>query len=145
MEIFNGIIKGTDLPEAQEILKELDCDRDILLTTVYPEEKKIEVQFIQPINQVKTIGFVPDDIVEEIFEKYGENANVDISDYMVTYENGVYGLVADVEVDDMPDEDEKEDNKRLPLPLLIIVGALTGILTAVLIVVKLLKSLNDKK
>lgn len=144
MEIFNGIIDGTNMPEAQEIIKGLDSESDILLTSVDMDEKKIEIQNIQPINQVKTIGKVPDEIANEIFEKYGENANVDIADYMITYENGVYGIIADISVEELSDEDDEPRNKRLPLPLLIVVGALTAILTAVLVVIKLIKSLNKK-
>ncbi len=139
MEIFNGIIEGTNTPEAQEILKQLDAQKDILLTSVDTEEKKIEVQFIQPINQIKSLGFVSQNIADTVFEKYGNSSNVNIADYMVTFENGVYGLIVDLEVEELP-EDEEPKGKRLPLPLLIIVGALTGILTAVLVVIKVIKS-----
>lgn len=144
MEIFNGIIEGTNTPEAQEILKQLDPEKDILLTSVNADDKTIEVQFIQPINQIKSLGFVPQEICEAIFEKYGDGSNVDIADYMVTFENGVYGLVADIEVDELPNEDEEPKSKRLPLPLLIVVGVLTGILTAVLVVIKMIKSIRKK-
>ncbi len=144
MEIYNAIIEGVNTQEAQEILKQLDTEKDILITSVDQDEKKIEIQSIQPINQVKTLGQVPQEITDEIFEKYGENANVDVSDYMITFENGVYGLVADIEVEDLPEEKEEPKNKRLPLPLLIVVGTVTGILTVVLVIVKMIKSLRKK-
>lgn len=144
MEIFNGIIEGTNTHETQEILKQLDSEKDILLTSVDAEEKKIEVQFIQPINQIKSLGFVPQEIADAIFEKYGDGSNVDIADYIVTFENGVYGLVADIEVEELPEENEEPKSKRLPLPLLVVVGTLTGILTAVLVVLKMIKSFRKK-
>lgn len=144
MEIFNTIIDCTNMPDAQDILKELDSDKDLLLTNVDYVEKKIEIQFIQPINQIKTVGVVPSEISDEIFEKYNDSdVNIDVADYLVTYENGVYGIVADISVEESPEEEEPK-NKRLPLPLLIIVGTLTAILTAVLVVVKLFKSFNKK-
>ena len=62
---------------------------------------------------------------------------------MVTYDSGIYGLVADITVTEVNTE-EKPKSKRLPLPLLIVVGAATGILTAILIVIKLVSSLKKK-
>ena len=144
MEIFNGIIEGTNTPDAQEILKNMDSDRDILLTSVDYESNIIEVQFIEPINQVKTVGFVPEEICSAIFEKYGNNANVDIADFMITFENGVYGLVADIEVEEMSNDEEQPKEKRLPLPLLVVVGTLTAILTIILVIIKMIKSFRKK-
>ena len=144
MEVFNCVIDCMNSPEAQEILKDLDSERDILLTSVEPENNKIEVQFIQPINQLKTVGSVPSEITEEIFEKYGEEANVDISDYMVTFENGMYGLVADITVEEYV-EDEEPKHKRLPFPLLVVVGTLTALLTGILVIIKVFKAFGKKK
>ncbi|MGN1318609.1 MAG: hypothetical protein ACI4VF_06290 [Lachnospirales bacterium] len=144
MEIFNCNIDCSSIAESQEILKELDSDKDLLLTNIDQENKKIEIQYIKPINQLITIGYVPDEIANEIFEKYSEDATIDIEDYMTTYENGTYGLVVDITAEEEPKEEEKPKNKRLPLPILIVVGALTALLTAVLVFVKLLKSLNKK-
>lgn len=144
MEIFNAIIQNTDTPEIQAILANLNTEEDILLTNENPEaENCIEVQYIEPINNIKTIGRIPPEIIASIREKYGRNVAIEISDYMVTYDSGIYGLVADITVNEI-DTEEKPKSKRLPLPLLIIVGAATGVLTAVLIIIKLVSSLKKK-
>ncbi len=144
MEIFNAVIQNTDTPEIQAILAGLNTEEDILLTNEDPEnENCIEVQYIEPINNIKTIGCIPPEIISSIREKYGRDIAIEISDYMVTYENGIYGLVADITINEVNTE-EKPKSKRLPLPLLIVVGAATGILTAVLIIIKLISSLKKK-
>ena len=144
MEIFNAIIQNTDTPEIQAILSELDTEEDILLTNENPDKENcIEVQYIEPINNIRTIGQIPPEIIASIREKYGKDVAIEISDYMVTYDSGIYGLVADITVTEVNTE-EKPKSKRLPLPLLIVVGAATGILTAILIVIKLVSSLKKK-
>lgn len=139
MEIFTTVIENTNTPETQEILKTLDNTRDVLLTGENPENPDIfDVQYIKPINQIKTIGTIPTSLMAEIKDKCGENIIPEISDYEVTYDNGVYGLAVDLKINDsLPSEVAK--GKSLPLPLLIVVGALTGILTVVLIIIKLIK------
>ncbi len=144
MEIFNAVIQNTDTPEIQTILANLNTEEDILLTNENTEsENCIEVQYIEPINNIKTIGKIPPEIIASIREKYGKNVAIEISDYMVTYDSGIYGLVADITVNEINTE-EKPKSKRLPLPLLIIVGVATGILTAVLVIIKLITSLKKK-
>ncbi len=144
MEIFNAIIQNTDTPEIQAILANINPEEDVLLTNENTEtENCIEVQYIEPINNIKTIGRIPPEIISSVREKYGTNVSIEISDYIVTFESGVYGLVADIAVNEIG-QDDKPKSKRLPLPLLIIIGAATGILTVVLIVIKLVRSLNKK-
>ncbi len=144
MEIFNAIIQNTDTPEIQTILANLNTEEDILLTNENTEaENCIEVQYIEPINNIKTIGQIPSEIIASIREKYGKDVAIDISDYMVTYDSGVYGLVADITVNEI-DTEEKPKSKRLPLPILIIVGVATGLLTAMLIIIKLITSFKKK-
>lgn len=143
MEVFNCVIQGTNNPEVQEILKNIDCDTDILITSVNTETSTIEIQYIEPINQLKTLGFVPQEIATEIIEKYGDNSNVDIADFLITFENGLYGVVVDIEVDEIKEEEPKE--KRLPLPLLVVVGSLTALLTLVLVIIKIVKSFGKKE
>lgn len=144
MEIINAIIQNTDTPEIQAILANLNTDEDILLTNENTEaENCIEVQYIEPINNIKTIGCIPPEIIASIREKYGRDVAIEISDYVVTYENGVYGLVADITINEV-DTEEKPKSKRLPLPLLIIVGAATGLLTVILIIIKLISSFKKK-
>lgn len=142
MEIFSITIQCLNTPEVQEILKSIDSESDVLLTSVDTEDQKIEIQNIQPINQLKTIGFVPDEAAKEIFDKYGDSATIDVDDYAITFENGMYGIVADISVEEKNIEEPK--HKRLPLPILIVVGVLTGLLTVVLVIIKLLKKLKKK-
>ncbi len=144
MEIFNAIIQNTDTPEIQAVLSELNPEEDILFTNENPDEENcIEVQYIEPINNIRTIGQIPPEIIASIREKYGKDVAIEISDYMVTYDSGIYGLVADITVTEVNTE-ERPKSKRLPLPLLIVVGVATGILTAILIVIKLVSSLKKK-
>jgi hypothetical protein len=141
MEIFTTTIQNTDTPEIQSIIRKLDNDEDILMTAgSLNDEAPIEVQYIKPINQIINVGTLSSEFVKNIKEKYGSNVALDITDFTVTLENGTYGIDADIEVDQLPEaEEEPVDNgKKLPLPLLIIVGLLTGILTIVLIIVKLI-------
>lgn len=144
MEIFNTIIQNTDTPEIQAMLANLNPEEDVLLTNENTEaENCIEVQYIEPINNIKTIGIIPPEIISSIREKYGKDVSIEISDYIITFDSGVYGLTADIVVNEI-DQNDKPKSKRLPLPLLIIVGVATGILTAVLIIIKLITSLKKK-
>lgn len=138
MEIINAIIENTDSPEIQAILANLNPEEDVLFTNE-KEDGTTEVEYIEPINNIKTIGTIPADIITSIKEKYGDDISVDIYDYVVTYDQGVYGLAIDISVEQV-EEEKPVKEKKLPLPLLIIVGVMTAILTIVLIVVKLIFS-----
>ena len=54
-----------------------------------------------------------------------------------SYDNGVYGLEVDLVVDNRHAEVPK--SKNLPWPILILVGVLTGLLTIILVIIKLFK------
>lgn len=142
MEIFNITIQNTDTPEIQGIIHKLDNDEDILMTAgSLNDDNPIEVQYIKPINQIVNIGILPQEFIDEVKSKYGTNVSMDITDFTITLENGIYGINANIEVEKLPEYDEAaeaEEDNSLPLPLLLIVGLLTGILTIVLIVVKLI-------
>lgn len=137
MEIINAVIENTDSPEIQAILAKLNPEEDILFTNENTEKNTLDVEYIEPINNVKIIGNIPADIIASVREKYGEDVSVDIYDYVVTYDQGMYGLVADLEVDKVELEKPVKE-KKLPLPLLIIIGTATGILTIILVILKLI-------
>ncbi len=137
MEIINAVIENTDSPEIQAILAKLNPEEDILFTNENTEKNTLDVEYIEPINNVKIIGNIPADIIASVREKYGEDVSVDIYDYVVTYDQGMYGLVADLEVDQVELEKPVKE-KKLPLPLLIVIGTATGILTIVLVILKLI-------
>lgn len=141
MEIFTTTIQNTDTPEIQSIIRKLDNDEDILMTAgSLADDTPIDVQYIKPINQIITVGTLSPEFVENIKQKHGTNVSLDITNFTVTLENGTYGIDADIEVDKLPEvEEEPVDNgKKLPLPILIVVGILTGLLTIVLVVLKLI-------
>ena len=134
MEIFKTVIENTNTPQIQELLKSLDNTKDVLLTSENAENPEIvDVQFIKPINQIETLGNIPSSLISEIKDKCGDDVTFEISDYEVTYDNGVYGL----EVDNRHAEVPK--SKNLPWPILILVGVLTGLLTIILVIIKLFK------
>lgn len=137
MEIINAVIENTDSPEIQAILAKLNPEEDILFTNENTEKNTLDVEYIEPINNVKIIGNIPADIIASVREKYGEDVSVDIYDYVVTYDQGMYGLVADLEVDKVELEKPVKE-KKLPFPLLIVIGTATGILTIVLVILKLI-------
>lgn len=137
MEIINAVIENTNSPEIQAILAKLNSEEDILFTNENIEKNTLEVEYIEPINNIKVLGNIPADIIASVKEKYGEDVSIDIYDYVVTYDQGMYGLVADLEVDRVEFEKPVKD-KKLPLPLLIIIGVATGILTIVLVILKLI-------
>jgi hypothetical protein len=141
MDIYNTIIENTDKPEIQEILKKLDPDKDVLLTAQNTEDSSvIDIQYIKPINRVVTVGEMPAELMDEIRQKHSGNFTIEVTDYAVTFENGLYGLTADVQVNELALDTPKAH--RLPLPLLILVGIATGLLTLVLIIIKLVKRAN---
>lgn len=138
MEIFKTVIENTNTPQIQELLKSLDNTKDVLLTSENAENPEIvDVQFIKPINQIETLGNIPSSLISEIKDKCGDDVTFEISDYEVTYDNGVYGLEVDIVVDTRHAEVPK--SKNLPLPILILVGVLTGLLTIILVIIKLFK------
>ncbi len=137
MEIINAVIENTNSPEVQNLLAKLNSSDEVLYTSESEDGQTLNVEYIEPINNVKILGNIPENIVSSVKEKYGENASIDIYDYVITYDNGVYGLVVDIEVDTVEDE-KPVKQKRLPLPLLIIVGSITAILTVILVVLKLI-------
>lgn len=143
MEIINAIIENTNSPEIQAILAKLNPEEDILFTNESEDGSSIEVEYIEPINNIKVIGSIPEDIIATIKEKYGDDASVDIYDYIVTYDQGVYGLAVDIEIDKIDDKKPVKERK-LPLPLLIVVGIATALLTVILIILKLIFSHKHK-
>ncbi len=142
MEIINAVIENTNTPEIQAMLAKLNPEEDILFTNMN-DDGKIEVEYIEPINNIKVIGTISDDIVASINEKYGDDASIDIYDYAVTYDQGVYGLVVDIEIDTV-EEEKPVKEKKLPLPLLIVIGIATGVLTIVLVILKLVFARKKK-
>lgn len=144
MAVFTTVIENTNTPQIQELLKSLDNTKDVLLTSENAENPNIvDVQFIKPINQIEVLGNIPTSLMAEIKDKCGDDVTLEISDYEVTYDNGVYGLVVDIDVDNTsPAEIAK--GKSLPWPILIVVGILTGLLTVILIVIKLFKKRKKK-
>lgn len=143
MEIINAVMENTNSPETQAILAKLNPEEDILFTNENTENNTFDVEYIEPINNIKVIGSIPSGIILEIKEKYGDDASIDIYDYIVTFDQGVYGLVADIEVDTVEDE-KPVKTKKLPLPMLIIIGVATGILTLILVILKLIFSRKKK-
>ncbi len=144
MEIINAIIENTDSPEVQAILAKLNPEEDILFTNENEDGSRIDVEYIEPINNIKVIGSIPADIIAAVKEKYGKDASIDIYDYVVTYDQGIYGLAVDIEVDKIEDEKPVKE-KKLPLPLLIVVGTATALLTIILIIIKLIFSSKNKE
>lgn len=140
MEIINAVIENTDSPEVQTILAGLKPEEDNLFTNER-EDGTVEVEYIEPINNIRTIGTIPAEIISGIKEKYGDKVSSDIYDYVVTFDQGLYGLAVDISVEEI-DENKPPKERRLPLPLLIVVGVMTAILTVVLIIVKLIFDRN---
>ena len=143
MEIINAIIENTNSPEIQAILAKLNPEEDILFTNESEDGSSIEVEYIEPINNIKVIGSIPEDIISAIKEKYGDDASFDIYDYVVTYDQGVYGLAVDIEIEKI-DNEKPVKERKLPLPLLIVVGIATALLTVILIILKLIFSHKNK-
>lgn len=144
MEIINAVIENTNSPETQAILAKLNPEEDILFTNQNTDSGSLDVEYIEPINNIKVIGNIPRDIISSAKEKYGDDVSIDIYDYAVTFDQGVYSLVADLEVDKVELEKPVKE-KKLPLPLLIVVGTATGILTIVLVILKLIFAHNKNK
>ena len=143
MEIINAIIENTNSPEIQAILAKLNPEEDILFTNESEDGSSIEVEYIEPINNIKVIGSIPEDIISAIKEKYGDDASIDIYDYVVTYDQGVYGLAVDIEIEKI-DNEKPVKERKLPLPILIVVGIETALLTFILIILKLIFSHKNK-
>ncbi len=141
--IYTTTIKGTNNAQSQDIIKNLDPREDVIF--VYgdlADGTPVEVQYIKPINDVKTIGLIDAELAKEIVQDHGEEISVSIPRYELTFEDGIYGITADIEVE--PAQSEEDKPKRLPLPALLGVGVLTGMLTIVLVVLKTLNK-NAKK
>lgn len=143
MEIINAIIENTNSPEIQAILAKLNPEEDILFTNESEDGSSIEVEYIEPINNIKVIGSIPADIIATIKEKYGNDASIDIYDYIVTYDQGIYGLAVDIEVEKV-EEEKPVKERKLPLPFLIVIGMATAILTIILVIIKLIFSHKHK-
>ena len=144
MEIINAVIENTNSPEIQAILAKLNPEEDILFTNEKEDRSSIVVEYIEPINNIKVIGNIPDDIINTIREKYGKDASIDIYDYVITYDQGVYSLAVDIEVDTVETEKPVKE-KKLPLPIIIALGIATGLLTIILAVLKLVFSHKKNK
>ena len=111
MEIINAVIENTNSPEIQAILAKLNPEEDILFTNEKEDRSSIVVEYIEPINNIKVIGNIPDDIINTIREKYGKDASIDIYDYVITYDQGVYSLAVDIEVDTVETEKPVKEKK----------------------------------
>ena len=139
--IYTTTIKGTNNAQSQEIIKNLDPREDMLF--VYgdlADDTPVEIQYIKPINDVKTIGLLDPELAQEIIRTHGEEISIGISKYELTFEDGVYGVTADIEVEAADEAEEDDKKKDLSLPALIVVGALTGFVTLLLVIVKMLNA-----
>ncbi|HAG03913.1 MAG TPA: hypothetical protein DCG28_00605 [Lachnospiraceae bacterium] len=144
-EFYSITLEDVDNTQTQALVKGLDPKKDILFTALSLDNPdRIEVQLIEPINTVRTVGLIPSDIIEQVREEYGtENVKLDIFNYSVTFDNGVYGVEADIRATStaaVPVEKEK----KLPLIFVICIGAATAVLTAVLVVLKLINKAKKR-
>lgn len=138
--ILTTTVLNTATAEVQGLLKKLDSEKDVLL--LYGDfmgGEPLEVQYIKPINDVLTLGVVDGTFLKDIIEEYGD-VSLSIVGYNVIFDNGMYSLELEIEIEDIPDKEKPK--KTLPLPLLIVVGAVTAILTVVLIILKIIKKLK---
>ncbi len=142
--IYTTTIKGTNNAHSQEIIKDLDPREDLLFVYGDLADGPVEIQYIKPINDIKTIGLLDPELAEEIIKTHGEEISVSIAGYELTFEDGVYGITADIEVE-AAEEDSIEDKKDMSLPALIVVGLLTGFVTLLLIIVKMLNKSEEEK
>lgn len=139
--ILTTIVQNTATAEVQGILKRLDPKKDVLL--LYGDfigGEPLNVQYIKPINEIITLGVIDSSFLDDIIKEYGD-VSLAIENYTVNFENGVYTLELDIDIEEI--EVKEKPKKRLPFPLLIIVGAVTALLTIILIVLKILKKLKN--
>ena len=142
--ILTTTVLNTDTAEIQKTIKHLDINKDVLL--LYGDfmgGEPLEVQYIQPINRVMTIGVVDGIFLKDVIDKYGD-VSLSIASYNIDFHDGMYSLELDINVDDIQEPPEKENSgKKLPLPILLIVGIMTAFLTVILVILKILKKFSD--
>lgn len=132
-------IKGTDTPESQKLLQELDPKKDLLLTVgEVPEclQSGIKVEYIKPINDLRQVGLIDSEDLQSIVEEFGEDIALEIESYEVTYKEGVYGIVANLSVT-VYERVEESGKLRMPVLLCLIATIFTGLATIVYIVGRL--------
>ena len=75
--IYTTTIKGTNNAQSQEIIKNLDPREDILFVFGDLADKTpVEIQYIKPINDVKTVGLLDPELAEEIIKEHGEEISI---------------------------------------------------------------------
>lgn len=140
--ILTTTVQNTATAEVQGILKKLDPKKDVLL--LYGDfmgGEPLNVQYIKPINDIITLGVIDNAFLEDVIEEYGD-VSLAIVDYVVNFENGVYTLELEIDIEEI--EEKEKGKKNLPFPILIAVGVVTAILTIILVVLKIIKKLKSK-
>ncbi len=139
MQYLKTRVIKTDSPEVQKILSGLNAYSDLLLLSgQIGNDTALEVNYLTPKGDVVKIGELPEEILVQIEDLYSDDVWIDIVDFGVHKRNdGTYRLWVGLEL--------KEESKKgeLNLPLIIGVGALTGLLTLLVVAVKVI--LHRKK
>lgn len=139
MQYLKTKVIKTDSSEVQKILSGLNAYSDLLLLSgQIGSNTALEVNYLTPKGDVVKIGELPEEILVQIEDLYSDDVWIDIADFGVHKRNdGTYRLWVGLEL--------KEESKKgeLNLPLIIGVGALTGLLTLLVVAVKVI--LHRKK
>ena len=108
-----------------------------LLAKTQKNPEIVDVQFIKPINQIETLGNIPSSLISEIKDKCGDDVTFEISDYEVTYDNGVYGLEVDLVVDNRHAEVPKE--QKFAMAYTYSCWCINRFINIILVIIKLFK------
>lgn len=134
MEHIKATVQLDDTPQVQSVLSQLNAYDDLLLLSgQIKSDAVIEVNYLTAEGDVISLGSLPDEALMQIEDLYGCDVRIDIADFGVYKRaDGTLRLWVDLEA-------EREYKKGgFNLPLIIGVGAATGMLTLLVVAVKII-------
>jgi|GEM_PF-7026887 len=138
MEYIKTAVKNTNSSEIQKILSNLNAYDDLLLLSgSVGQEAALEVNYLTPEGDVIKLGELPEEILTQIEDTYSDDVRVDIVDFGV-YKRDGFKLWVGLEV-------KKERKRRaVNMSLIIGAGAVTGILTLLVVAIKFITLYRKK-
>lgn len=139
MEYIKTAVKNTNSSEIQKILSNLNAYDDLLLLSgSVGQEAALEVNYLTPEGDVIKLGELPEEILTQIEDTYSDDVRVDIVDFGVYKREDGFKLWVGLEV-------KKERKRRaVNMSLIIGAGAVTGILTLLVVAIKFITLYRKK-
>jgi hypothetical protein len=129
MDYIKAVVMQTDSPEIQKIISKLNAYDDLILVAKINGE--LEVNLLTDCGDIVRLGCLSNEVLTQIEDNYSDDVDVDVVDFGVyKRDDGSVRLWVGLDVKEL------HGARKSKLPLIVGVGAVTGVLTIAVIAIK---------